>query len=199
MWWCRKTASFRCCGKRGARDHFRGASLKHFDTLPDEIQRRFDAGQTAARQAVASAAHYLGISLANLIGTLNIQKIVLTGSMTRFGELWLNAVNESMRNAALLRMSENTRLELGKLDVRACILGASAYLLLDDYRSCSAENGEPLPPPSSSPAGRWFRPAVLRIGNSAAGCTAPEPWPSDERSVYETPASRTPFTPRPSD
>jgi hypothetical protein len=30
-------------------------------------------------------------------------------------------------------MAEGTRLELGKLDYRACILGASAFLLLDNY------------------------------------------------------------------
>jgi hypothetical protein len=38
-----------------------------------------------------------------------------------------------MRNAVLARMSEETRIELGALDYRACILGASAFLLLDDY------------------------------------------------------------------
>jgi hypothetical protein len=68
-----------------------------------------------------------------LIGTLNIQKIVLTGDMTRFGEEWLNAVSVSMQTGALFRMAEGTKLEIGKLDYRACILGASAFLLLDDY------------------------------------------------------------------
>ena len=99
----------------------------------DQAQAAFDSGDATATQVVANAAHYLGISLANLIGTLNIQKIVLTGDMTRFGTAWLDAVNASMRNAALARLSENTELELGRLDYRACILGASAFLLLDDY------------------------------------------------------------------
>jgi hypothetical protein len=58
---------------------------------------------------------------------------VLTGDMTQFGPAWLDAVSEAMRNAVLARMSENTLLELGALDYRACILGASAFLLLDDY------------------------------------------------------------------
>ena len=44
--------------------------------------------------------------LANLIGTLNIHKIVLTGDMTQFGPVWLNVVNDAMRNAVLARMSE---------------------------------------------------------------------------------------------
>lgn len=99
----------------------------------DQAQAAFDSGDAKAAQVVENAAHYLGISLANLIGTLNIQKIVLTGDMTRFGTKWLEAINASMRNAALARLSENTELELGRLDYRACILGASAFLLLDDY------------------------------------------------------------------
>ncbi len=38
-----------------------------------------------------------------------------------------------MRAAALTRMSGFTKLEPGKLDYRACILGAAAFLLLGDY------------------------------------------------------------------
>jgi predicted NBD/HSP70 family sugar kinase len=99
----------------------------------DQAQAAFAAGDAKAVQAVSSAAHHLGISLANLIGILNIQKIVLTGDMSHFGPRWLEAVEDGMRNAVLGPMSENTQLELGALDYRACILGASAFLLLDDY------------------------------------------------------------------
>ena len=38
-----------------------------------------------------------------------------------------------MQTGAFFRMTEDTKLEIGKLDFRACILGASAFLLLDDY------------------------------------------------------------------
>jgi N-acetylglucosamine repressor len=124
------------CGKHGCLETISSAQavLRQLNAKSlDEAQESFEAGNITAKQAIANAAHYLGISLANLIGTLNIQKIVLTGDMTRFGAAWLDAVNMSMRNAALSRMSENTKLELGVLDYRACILGASAFLLLDDY------------------------------------------------------------------
>ena len=124
------------CGKRGCLETISSAravlqQLK-IDSL-DKAQSAFDSGDANARQVVTNAAHYLGISLANLIGTLNIQKIVITGDMTRFGNAWLDAVNASMQSAALSRLSEDTRLELGELDYRACILGASAFLLLNDY------------------------------------------------------------------
>ena len=129
------------CGKRGCLETIASAHAvvrrvqaegARLSTL-DEIAVAFEAGDAKVRAVVLDAGHYLGISLANLIGTLNIQKIVLTGDMTRFGEAWLESVNRSMREAALTRMAEGTRLEIGKLDYRACILGASALLLLDDY------------------------------------------------------------------
>jgi predicted NBD/HSP70 family sugar kinase len=124
------------CGKRGCLETVSSARAVlrqlNMDSL-DQAREAFDAGDANAVQVVSNAAHHLGISLANLIGILNIQKIVLTGDMNRFGSAWLDAVNEAMQNAVLRRMSENTQLELGALDYRACILGASAFLLLDDY------------------------------------------------------------------
>jgi N-acetylglucosamine repressor len=93
----------------------------------------FSANNGNAKQIVINAGKYLGVSLANLIGTLNIQKIVLTGYMTQLGDIWLNAIKDSMQKASLEKIYEGTKIEIGNLDYRACILGASAFLLLDDY------------------------------------------------------------------
>jgi len=124
------------CGKLGCLETISSARAVmqqlEMDSL-DAVQSAFEAGNSNAKNIIARAGHYLGISLAGLIGTLNIQKIVLTGDMTRFGAPWLESVNTSMQNAALARMSEGTRLDLGALDFRACILGASGFLLLDGY------------------------------------------------------------------
>ena len=38
-----------------------------------------------------------------------------------------------MTQGALARMAQDTQLETGTLEFRACILGASAYMLLEDY------------------------------------------------------------------
>ena len=131
------------CGKYGCLETVSSASAVlrklNLDSL-ELVKTAFDAGDKKAKRVVDAAAHYLGISLANLIGTLNIQKIVLTGDMTRFGTAWLDTVNESMQDAALSRLSENTKLELGKLDYRACILGASAFLLLEGYSLLLRDN-----------------------------------------------------------
>ncbi len=124
------------CGRQGCLETVASARAvvqqMKMDSLEDVISA-FQNGNSEAQTVVEKAGRYLGASLANLIGTLNIQKIVLTGDMTRFGEGWLNAVCASMQAGTLTRMAESTKLEIGKLDYRACILGASAFLLLDDY------------------------------------------------------------------
>ncbi len=124
------------CGKRGCLETISSAravlnKLK-LNSL-EQAREAYGSGNRNAVKVVNDAAHHLGRVLGNLIGTLNIHRIVLTGDMTQFGPAWLEEVSESMRNAVLARMSENTRLELGVLDYRACILGAAAFLLLDDY------------------------------------------------------------------
>jgi predicted NBD/HSP70 family sugar kinase len=124
------------CGKRGCLETVASARAvvkrMKMNSLGEAVSS-FNAGNAAATAVIENAGRYLGVSLANLIATLNIQKIVLTGDMTRFGEKWLNAVSDSMQAGVFSRISEGAKLEIGKLDYRACILGASAFLLLDDY------------------------------------------------------------------
>jgi N-acetylglucosamine repressor len=97
------------------------------------IEAACKADDPLAQRVVTEAARYLGTSLANLISVLNIQKIVLTGDMACFGNLWLGSVQQAMTQAALTRMAQDTQLEMGSLEFRACILGASAFMLLENY------------------------------------------------------------------
>jgi N-acetylglucosamine repressor len=99
----------------------------------DAIVLAFQGNDPLAQRVVRDAAHYLGISIANLVGTLNIQKIVITGEMSRFGEEWLKLIEESMQQSGLTHMVQTTQLEIGKLDFRGYILGASALMFLEDY------------------------------------------------------------------
>ncbi len=99
----------------------------------EHIQTKFIADNSSVKEIVLRAGHHLGKALGGLIGTLNITTIILTGDLTRFGQPWLNAVHEAMATSALIRMTQETHLEIGRLDYRACILGSSAYLLLDNY------------------------------------------------------------------
>lgn len=129
------------CGRRGCLETVASswAVLQDFQNVSnsveprtlEELEAKFHNGDPLANQIVLKAGHYLGTSIGSLVGTLNIKKVVLTGDMTHFGEPWLIAVSQSMWQAAL--MVQETHLEIGKLDYRACILGSSAHLLLDGY------------------------------------------------------------------
>lgn len=99
----------------------------------DQVVDLFLTGNPDAVQVVTEAGKHLGNVLAGLTSALNIHKFILTGEMTRFGARWLDVVQQSMKRGALSFMAEDTQLEVGRLDYRACILGASAFMLLDGY------------------------------------------------------------------
>ena len=107
---------------------------KNFDGISLEaIEAAWQANDALAGRVLSDAAHYLGASIASLIGVLNVQNIVITGDMSRFGDAWLQSVQETMTRGALTRMAQDTKLEMGTLEFKACILGASAFMLLEDY------------------------------------------------------------------
>jgi N-acetylglucosamine repressor len=86
-----------------------------------------------AQAVVAEAGQALGVALSHLAGALNIQSIILTGGLVRFGQPWLAAVQQGLHQSTLPRLAADTRISFGALDLRACILGASAHLLLENY------------------------------------------------------------------
>ena len=95
----------------------------------DLIRRAFEAGDAAARQVVLETGRYLGIAVANLIGTLNLRHLVLMGDMARFGAPLLEAIRQEMRRRSLPALAQDTHIELADLHADAVILGASALVL----------------------------------------------------------------------
>ncbi len=131
------------CGRRGCLETLASgwAIIQAVQRLPGSssvrtlkrLETKFCAGDPLIRKIVLEAGHSLGKAIGGLVGILNIKKVVLTGDVTHFGEPWLDAVRGAMFGAALGRMTQETQLKIGRLGYRACILGASAYLLLNDY------------------------------------------------------------------
>jgi predicted NBD/HSP70 family sugar kinase len=92
----------------------------------DSINEAFKNGDPLICDLVLKTADYVGMAIASLVGILNIQKIVLEGDMTRFGVPWLDKIRSAMMNYSLVRLVENTRVEIGQLGENAVILGAAA-------------------------------------------------------------------------
>jgi predicted NBD/HSP70 family sugar kinase len=124
------------CGKRGCLETIAsaGAVIRRSGVSSlSEALERWEDGDPALQSIVAEAGNALGEALAHLVGALNIHCIVLTGEMTRFGETWLENVRQSMQKAAFHPLVQDTCLEIGSLDYRACILGAAAFMVLENY------------------------------------------------------------------
>ena len=101
---------------------------------PDEVTleavlEAFHSGDEAACQSVQEAGRYLGVAVANLIGALNIHHIVLAGSLTRFGQPWLDAIQKETLKRAFAPLAQDTQIEISELDPDEVILGASALLI----------------------------------------------------------------------
>ena len=94
----------------------------------DAIKQANDARNPQVQKMVLRSAQHIGLAIASLVETLNIHKIVLTGEMTRFGQPWLDAVQESLAQNSLSRLAADTRVEFGQLGENEIILGASAML-----------------------------------------------------------------------
>ena len=94
----------------------------------DTIEQAFTSGDPLARQVVLETGRYMGMAVSSLVGTLDIQKIVLTGDMTRFGQPWLEAIQGIISQATLSRLAQETQIEIGLLGEDNIILGASAML-----------------------------------------------------------------------
>jgi glucokinase-like ROK family protein len=93
------------------------------------IQQAFNAGDAEVQQIVLEAGRYMGIAISALVGMLNINKILLSGDMTCFGEPWLKAVRETISQHTLPRLAKESQVNIGQLGKDSVLLGASAVLV----------------------------------------------------------------------
>ena len=110
------------------------SSLHQFETSVEAITTEtilaaFETGDPAINQIVTRVGRYLGIAVANLIGALNIQHIVIGGSLARFGDTLLDPLIQEMQERALNLIVAETQVELSSLGQDIVILGAAALLL----------------------------------------------------------------------
>jgi N-acetylglucosamine repressor len=111
--------------------------LHQFVSKPEEINtsivlQAFEAGEEALRPVIAEVARYLGMAVANLVGALNVQHIVIAGSVARFGQALLEPIIEEMEQRSLAALADETRVEISSLGPDIVLLGAAALLLTQE-------------------------------------------------------------------
>src|SRR5262249_7014867 len=98
----------------------------------DDVVDAFWREDPVARGVVIQAGRYLGQVIAAVIGVLDVQHIVLHGSVTAFGEPWLEAVREEARNRSLTLLSSNVHIRITSIGNDLTVLGASALLMSNE-------------------------------------------------------------------
>ncbi len=95
----------------------------------EDVRTALVEGDETAGAIVRLAGRFLGQAVAGLIGALNVQQIVLLGSVATLGDPWLEAVRDEATRRSLALLAGSTRIELGRTEEDVVVLGASALLM----------------------------------------------------------------------
>lgn len=108
--------------------------LHRFATRPEDItaetiRQAMEAGDEKVQQMVRRTGQYLGIAAANIVGLLGVRRIVIAGSVARFGHLLLDAIQEEIVRRSLAVLANEVELDLSGMGSENVIVGASALVL----------------------------------------------------------------------
>ena len=97
-------------------------------TLAD-VRAAMASGDEDARRLVVSAGRYLGEAIASLTGILDVERIVLHGSVATFGGPWLDAVRDEAARRSLALLANGPRIDVIAPGDDLVVRGACALLL----------------------------------------------------------------------
>ena len=121
------------CGSRGCLETYASgpALAKHYAAAAGEIisgadvAERAQAGDVIARDVLASAGTALGIAIASLAMTLNIEQFVIGGSVAGAGDLLLDPTRKSLKEYSFQAVSARVKVTASEMGEDAPILGAA--------------------------------------------------------------------------
>lgn len=110
------------------------SSLSQYAETPEQVTLEtvlaaFEARDPAVTPLIQEVGRYLGIAAANLVGILNVRRIVLAGSLARFGDGLLVPMMQEMRQRSLAALANKTEVAVSELEEQVVMLGAAALLL----------------------------------------------------------------------
>ncbi|MCX7682736.1 MAG: ROK family transcriptional regulator [Anaerolineae bacterium] len=114
-----------------------GSLLRRLAPTPDEITlqtvcQAVEAGDEAARHIVLEAGRYIGFALAQIASVLSVRRILLAGSVTCFGQAWLDVVREEIARRSLSLIARDVEIGMSHMGEDIVILGASALVLASE-------------------------------------------------------------------
>lgn len=115
-------------------DSFLAASVTSIEEISfDHVLEAFEQGDSGVKEIVQAAGKYLGTSIANLIGILDIHKLIISGDLIAFGDALLDAVQKEIPAKVLSTMAAETEIAFSALESsQHGILGTSALVLSNE-------------------------------------------------------------------
>jgi N-acetylglucosamine repressor len=110
-----------------SRPHQRAGVLAEIDF--EQAVRAFHAGDPTVGQVVEEVGRYLGIAAAQLVSILNIERIVITGPVARFGQPLRDVIERELLKRSLPTLAQTTEIVVVEEQPDTILLGISALLL----------------------------------------------------------------------
>ncbi len=93
------------------------------------VLKAYQEGDFQVKELIDTVSGYLGMAIANLVSTLNIKNIVISGLLTNLGEPLINSLQEKISSHALASLADETHVEASVLGQDIVILGVAALLM----------------------------------------------------------------------
>jgi predicted NBD/HSP70 family sugar kinase len=87
------------------------------------------AGDTTLEPIISNVGRYLGIALAFVVGTLNINHVIVAGTVAGFEQALIEPLNAQLQRRTLATLAHQTTIEPSTLGPDIVTLGAAALLL----------------------------------------------------------------------
>ena len=95
----------------------------------EQAVRAFHAGDPTVEQVIEEVGRYLGIAAAQLVSILNIERIVITGPVARFGQPLRDLIGRELLKRSLPTLAQTTEIVVVEEQPDTILLGISALLL----------------------------------------------------------------------
>ncbi len=99
------------------------------DLTPDMVYAAYRAGDPDLQRTVLEMARYLGLVIANIVGLLNVESVLIGGSMAQLGPTFINAIRNEFHQRINPMLAVKTQVEMCSIGKDIVIRGAAALLL----------------------------------------------------------------------
>ncbi len=96
-------------------------------------------GDSLAVKILDQTGVYLGVGITNLIHTLNPDRIIIGGGVSKAGDFIMKSLRETISQRVLTSKAKETEIQLSKLGDNATLIGATALLLTELFSTRSTD------------------------------------------------------------